>query len=140
MRFAVISDIHGNLAATESVLADIDQLEAPVDVVVCTGDIVGHAAHPNEVISLLKERKIELIRGNYDEAVAGARDLTGTDYAGDEEQRVDIAAVLWTREQLSAENLELVRGLPMDARVSVTRAGTDLEDHSLATCRTETRD
>jgi predicted phosphodiesterase len=123
MRLAVISDIHGNLTATEAVLTDIEQLDHPVDVIVCTGDIVGHGAQPNEVLALLTQRKVRMIRGNYDEAVAGTRTQTGIDYAQEAEERVDVAALSWTREHLSPENMELLRSLPADARMAVTRGG-----------------
>lgn len=39
MRIATISDIHSNLYALNEVLADIEKRN--VDMVVCTGDLVG---------------------------------------------------------------------------------------------------
>jgi hypothetical protein len=45
MRFAVIGDIHSNLAALESVLIDIENKN--VDFILCTGDLVGYAPFPN---------------------------------------------------------------------------------------------
>lgn len=180
MRVAVISDIHGNLASLQAVLADIDALEAeravkldeklapkraereagrrrtaqseptsdeqpsegpdeapsPIDpeanlsekleAIVCLGDMVGHAAHPNEVLDLLRERKVEMVRGNYDEAVVGLRDATGADYASTREQEVDRAAVRWTADQLTAENALLLRVMRTDARLQVTRSGRQI--------------
>jgi predicted phosphodiesterase len=41
-RLAVLSDLHGNAAATEAVLADIDA-EAP-DEILCLGDLVGYGS------------------------------------------------------------------------------------------------
>ena len=41
---AILSDLHGNSAATEAVLADIDA-QAP-DEVICLGDLVGYGAVP----------------------------------------------------------------------------------------------
>ncbi len=43
-RFAVISDIHGNLHALQAVLARINRLD--VDGIICLGDIVGMARCP----------------------------------------------------------------------------------------------
>lgn len=123
MRFAVISDIHGNLAATEAVLADIDALETPVDVIVCAGDIVGHSAHPNEVIDLLRERKIDAVRGNYDEVIAGSRRTAGTDYATANDEALDQKAVAWTQQELTNENLQYLRGLAKEARIHVSPSG-----------------
>jgi predicted phosphodiesterase len=42
MRLAVISDIHGNLHALESVWADLQTLSP--DAVVCPGDLVGYSS------------------------------------------------------------------------------------------------
>jgi predicted phosphodiesterase len=46
MRFAFVSDIHGNLEALEAVFKDIEGQD--VDEVICLGDIVGYGANPNE--------------------------------------------------------------------------------------------
>ncbi|MEX2120578.1 MAG: metallophosphoesterase family protein [Pirellulales bacterium] len=45
---AIISDIHGNLAALEAVLADIR--EQRIDHVGCLGDIIAYGPHPRECI------------------------------------------------------------------------------------------
>ena len=66
---------------------------------------------------------VQRIRGNYDEAVAGTRTQTGIDYAHDAEEKVDMAALAWTRAHLSPENMEILRSLPGDARMAVTRGG-----------------
>ena len=52
MRIAVISDIHSNIYALNEVLADIKNRH--IDLTVCTGDLVGYATRPNEVIETLK--------------------------------------------------------------------------------------
>ena len=73
-RIAIFSDMHGNSAATETVLAAIEA-EAP-DETLCLGDLVGYGARPNEVIDLvLSEMETEMER----EATAGidATDETG---------------------------------------------------------------
>ena len=54
MRVAVISDIHGNLAALDAVLAALDA--DPVEAVWCLGDIVGYGPQPNECCDLVRER------------------------------------------------------------------------------------
>ena len=56
MRVTVISDIHANIEALRTVLRDIT--EQNVDQVYCTGDLVGYAPFPNEVIDLIREKQI----------------------------------------------------------------------------------
>ena len=123
MRIAVISDLHGNLAATQAVVADIDALEFKVDVTVCAGDVVGHSAHPNEVIELLREKKIETVRGNYDEVVTGLRSASGADYSTERDEAIDLRAIEWTRENLTPESRKYLMELPREARLHVSASG-----------------
>jgi putative phosphoesterase len=104
MRLAVISDIHGNLDAFEAVLAQIRQ--EGVDAVVHLGDLVGYNANPNECVELLQSENIWNVAGNHDLAL----------FDQDRAQYFNIIAhqaIVWCREQLSPENQEAVRRLPM---------------------------
>lgn len=67
MRIAVISDIHGNIEAFESVLQDIDSSD--IDFIVNLGDSIGYGPNPNEVIKLLQKRDILNTLGNHEHAV-----------------------------------------------------------------------
>jgi predicted phosphodiesterase len=69
MKYALISDIHGNLPALEAVLADIDA-RGDVEAIYHLGDLGGYAPWPNEVVALLRERGIAGIAGNYDSTMA----------------------------------------------------------------------
>jgi predicted phosphodiesterase len=61
---ALIADIHGNLAACEAVLADIER-ERP-EAVVCLGDVAATGPQPREVIALLRELNCPMVMGNAD--------------------------------------------------------------------------
>ena len=101
MRVLLLSDIHSNLEALEACLAAAPQH----DVVVNLGDIVGYGASPNEVIDRSRGLGTVFVRGNHDKAAAGLMDLTDFNpIAG--------LAALWTRDQLTAENLAWLRALP----------------------------
>jgi len=69
MKYAILSDIHANLQALETVLEDIDK--ASVDELVFLGDAVGYGANPNEATKLIGERAKILIRGNHDAGALG---------------------------------------------------------------------
>jgi hypothetical protein len=62
MKYALISDIHSNLPALEAVLTDIDEQE-DIQAIYHLGDLVGYAPWPNEVVTLLRERRIPGIAG-----------------------------------------------------------------------------
>ena len=65
--FAIISDIHANLAALKVVMADI--AERGINEVFCLGDIVGYGPEPRECLDLIIETNIASIMGNHDHAV-----------------------------------------------------------------------
>jgi predicted phosphodiesterase len=65
MRIAVVSDIHGNLAALEAVIADLRAV-AP-DLVVQGGDLAGNGSRPAEVIDRIRDLKWPGVMGNTDE-------------------------------------------------------------------------
>ena len=112
MRILVLSDIHGNLDALEASLA----AAGPYDVAVNLGDIVGYGASPNEVIERSREVGKYFVRGNHDRASSGLMDLKDFNpIAG--------LAALWTRDQLTPENLEWLRNLPQSDYVYL---GVDL--------------
>ena len=67
MRFAVISDIHGNLEALQEVLTDIDNSQ--VDAVYSLGDHIGYGPDPDAVVIEMAKRNIPSVMGNHDLAV-----------------------------------------------------------------------
>ncbi len=64
-RIALISDIHGNIDALETVLSDIRA--QGIDEILCLGDIVGYGAAPAECLKLVRENCFTTVLGNHDE-------------------------------------------------------------------------
>lgn len=64
---AVISDIHGNLAALAAVLGDLAGF--PVDKLICLGDIVGYGPDPELCTDLIMEHADVTLMGNHDFAL-----------------------------------------------------------------------
>ena len=52
MRYAIVSDIHGNLEALQAVLADIQTRH--IDEIFCLGDVVGYYPDPGRCIELVR--------------------------------------------------------------------------------------
>lgn len=101
MRILLLSDIHSNLEALNATV----ESAPPHDLVVNLGDVVGYGASPNEVIDVSRKLGKVFVRGNHDKAAAGLMDLTDFNpIAG--------MAALWTRDNLSTENLQWLRELP----------------------------
>jgi predicted phosphodiesterase len=64
MRFAVIPDVHGNLLALETVLADIRT--RGVDATINLGDCVTSPLWPRETFEALQGLGLPTVRGNHD--------------------------------------------------------------------------
>jgi putative phosphoesterase len=111
---AVITDIHGNLAALEAVLAHIDGLG--IERIYCGGDLVGYGPHPNEVCALIAEREIPTIYGNYDYAIARDEEDCGCAYVSQHDRDLGQLSVDWTLAHTSRESKDFMRELPFDLR------------------------
>jgi len=131
VRFAVISDIHANLSALQAVLHAIEVEEEPVDRVICAGDTVGRGPHPNEVLGLLRDRAVEVVRGNYDDAIAYDRIGSGVDFADAASEAADQQALAWTRRTVTPQNLEYLRHLPRDVRLFPLPSGVRVKRDEL---------
>ena len=102
MRVLIISDIHANLVALETVLEHAGE----VDAVWCLGDVVGYGPNPNECIELLKEQpNMVSIMGNHD---AAAIDELELNTFNPEARR----SIEWMREILKAESYEFLGSRP----------------------------
>lgn len=105
MRYAILADIHGNLAAFQAVLQDIEE-RGGVDELWCLGDIVGYGPDPGECIAFLRQFPHLCVAGNHDWAAIGKVDVS--DFNPDAAQ-----ACRWTASQLSPEDVRYLENLPL---------------------------
>lgn len=117
MNIAILSDLHGNSAATAATLAAIEEVVA--DAVYCLGDLVGYGPRPNETIALIRDRGIPTIVGNYDDGVGFDRDDCGCAYKDDGERERGQQSLMWTRSVTTDDNKVFLRSLPFDIRFEV---------------------
>jgi putative phosphoesterase len=91
MKIAIISDIHSNLEALETVVREIEKDK--IDQIYCLGDIVGYGPSPNECIDIIKsvtDKVVMMLFNSY------ARESTE-----------------WTRRMIKDENYEYLLNLPL---------------------------
>ncbi len=121
MRIAVLSDIHGVVPALEAVLAEPDVASA--DRVVLTGDLASgpQPAETLDLLSTLGERAV-WVRGNADRELVEIR-------RGEREAFPD-AISPWAAEQLRADQVDLLAGLPLAVTLPVAGLGTVLFCHA----------
>ncbi|HPD18347.1 MAG: metallophosphoesterase family protein [Candidatus Goldbacteria bacterium] len=75
MRYAIISDIHSNLEALNSVLEFL-QLNS-VDKIICCGDIVGYGPDPKQCINKLRLlNNFSSVMGNHDAVIINKTDIS----------------------------------------------------------------
>src|SRR3954451_9269393 len=104
MRIATISDVHGNLAALEAVLADIATQD--VDAVVDLGDLLSGAVQPRQTADRLMELGLPTVRGNHErQLLTLAPDRMG-------------ASARHAHETITARHREWLAGLPLTLEVA----------------------
>ncbi|MEM6363270.1 MAG: metallophosphoesterase family protein [Planctomycetota bacterium] len=112
-RTAIVSDIHGNLAALKAVLADIDSQN--VDRIICLGDVVGYGPQPCECLDQVMHFDF-CVLGNHDSS--SLFDPEGFNVAAEQ-------AIFWTRNKLEAvgddaeasrRRIDYLCGLPRTVR------------------------
>ncbi|MFZ1756222.1 MAG: metallophosphoesterase family protein [Caldilineaceae bacterium] len=104
MRILIISDIHANFVALESVFADA---QGRYDAVWCLGDVVGYGPMPNECVEMVDEVTNHVVIGNHDWAVLGRPGIDVDDF-----NPMAREAVLWTRSVLTRQNRALLDRFP----------------------------
>ena len=101
MKIALLSDVHGNLPALETVIADIP---SDVDTVICLGDIVGYGPYPLECARIVFQHCDLVLQGNHD------RELPAPGASGFNDQA--IAGLHYANEQLDDRYREWLQKLP----------------------------
>jgi predicted phosphodiesterase len=102
MKILVISDIHANITALDTVL----QAAGEIDAAWCLGDIVGYGADLNECVERVRSLpNLLCVKGNHDRAISDSDSLAEFNYAASQ-------AILLSRKMISEENIAFLQGLP----------------------------
>ena len=121
MRVGLISDVHANITALETVLEDMPA----VDRIVHAGDAVGYNAWPAECVETLRDRGIDSVMGNHDRKVAHRTNF--------ERNRMAQAGIQKALADLAGDDLAWIDGLPetltcCDGRVQIVHGHPDDPD------------
>jgi diadenosine tetraphosphatase ApaH/serine/threonine PP2A family protein phosphatase len=104
MRYLVLTDIHANLEALETCLADAG--ERRFDATLVLGDLVGYGADPNAVIARVQALKpAAIVRGNHDKVACGLEQAEGFN-------AVAKSAARWTLDVLTPAYRDWLAALP----------------------------
>ncbi|MWV41863.1 metallophosphoesterase family protein [Natrialba sp. INN-245] len=121
MKVGLISDVHGNRVALETVLSAMPS----VDEVLCAGDVVGYNPWPAECVDELRERDVPTVMGNHDAAVAAETPFRFNGMAR--------AGVEYAKRHLSEDHLEWLADHPAerlecDGRIKLVHGHPDDPD------------
>lgn len=102
MRYAIFSDVHGNLPALQAVLRAARSTEQRL----CCGDIVGYGAEPGACIQALRQAGALAVAGNHDWGALGR--LAAGDF-----NPIAWETLTWTRARLASDERDFLRDLPL---------------------------
>jgi len=94
-KVAVISDIHGNISALQSVIEDIKA--RGINRIICIGDLVGKGPDSGKAVEMIKQCCEIVVKGNWDDFIIKPQEST---------------TLKWHQEQLTAEQENYLQGLP----------------------------
>lgn len=95
-RIAILSDVHGNITALESVISDIEK--RGISKIYCLGDSVIKCANPDKVIDLLRKKCEVILLGNCDEVICRPNIEYGR---------------FWSRDKIGEERANFIYNLPI---------------------------
>ncbi len=114
IKYAVLSDIHGNAQALEAVLHEISKLQ--VDRIIIAGDLVGDGPEPNRVMELIKNiSNCYIIKGNKEEYILSLKN-------GQNKNWFDLkqfSSIIWTYNNISETNIEYFNQLKEELVVEI---------------------
>ncbi|MDC3415961.1 metallophosphoesterase family protein [Aquibacillus salsiterrae] len=114
MKYAFISDIHGNANALDAVLDDINKQR--VDKIIVLGDIAYRGPEPKRSIELIKSLNTTVVKGNADEwVVRGVRQGEVPD------QALELMNLEreWIVNRIDQVDIDFLAGLPTEAIIEV---------------------
>ena len=136
MKWALLSDIHGNWTAWKACVAHA-RLQGVTRWAIL-GDLVGYGPHPGEIVDAVRELQAStgavVLRGNHEElALRGAKG-----------ESMGALTAVWTHQQLSPEQKQWLADLPLthvDAPLMLVHASADAPErwHYVEDARGATR-
>lgn len=130
MRIAILSDVHGNCLALDTVLAEMKK--ESFDHVVCNGDMIQGGPQPAETLQRLRDMNCSIVMGNSDAWL-----VTGIEtdaHLIPEERRKKLNIVReWSLGQLDDQDLAFIKSFPLTVTVELGQGASLLGFHGSPT-------
>jgi S-adenosyl-L-methionine hydrolase (adenosine-forming) len=116
MKIAVISDVHGNLPALETVLGHA-RAQGAAQTILNLGDLTGYGPFPEEVVRWSQAPHIISVLGDYDQKVLSDQQRkTSWERVKTADKRLMFS---WTYDALSKNSRKYLQSLPADQTIEV---------------------
>jgi diadenosine tetraphosphatase ApaH/serine/threonine PP2A family protein phosphatase len=106
VKYAIVSDVHGNLESLQQALS----IAVAQDALISLGDVVGYGPNPNECVALLRERCRHAVLGNHDLAAI-------ENFGVENFNEAARAAIGWTQRMLDEPSRQWLNTLPYELRL-----------------------
>ena len=110
-RIALVTDIHGNKEALESILEDINTQD--IEDIICLGDSIDIGPNSKECIDLLIDNNVKSVLGNHEIYL-----LNGTDFdpsiTGEEKEHYK-----WVKDSLTEKEIDYIKRCPLRYEINV---------------------
>ena len=110
-RYAIITDIHGNIEGLNAVLDDIKIKD--VDDIFCLGDVIDIGPNSKECIDKLIEFNIKTILGNHELYLLRGTDIEPT-IVGEEKEHYK-----WVKESLTDKEINFINSCPLYYQINI---------------------
>ena len=112
-RLLIFGGVYSNLHALQALQAEAERMGVPPSNIICTGDIAGYCAFPDECLQLIKAWGIHAIVGNVEENIRDGLDDCGCGFG--EDSACDLFSRMWypyAKQNTSADSVEYIKTLP----------------------------
>jgi len=130
MKIIVLSDVHGNCLALETVLEDVKK--AGYDHIVCNGDMIQSGAQPHETVQLLREMKCSIVMGNSDAWLMTGVETDAHLIAEERRKKLDIVRA-WSLSKLNEEDRAFINAFQPTVTVELGHGRNLLAFHGSPT-------
>lgn len=128
MRIAILSDLQGNLAALQAVLADIEREH--IDQTICLGDVALTGPQPHETIQQVESLNCQVVMGNCDEWLLDPQPYE----ANDERRKMTKDINYWCLKQLLPSDFNYLRSFEPTISVPLGNRDSILCYHGSPKC------
>ena len=116
-KYAVITDIHGNIEGLNAVLNDIRSKE--IDDIICLGDTIDIGPNSKECIDILIDNNIKTILGNHELYLLRGTDIEPSIEAEEKEH------YKWVKDSLTDKETNFIKSCPLYYEINIDYNGTN---------------